>query len=242
MTTFSNNANKANKANDSKEGAVICVKNRLYDLPSELENYIYSFVENSLHEVAHKKLYLDKTFIKLMWRKFDEKYCVEINGNYDEEDFEIEQGIIELTRAKYKYSAKDMLPSHISIDYEDEANFNVKVVGQNDLKIIHYTDEEVEEKVGEYLEDEEHLLYMCPYLLYSNFKNASYDLGIDKEDIVKLQQDENYKLIKKLVDIDEVKDSIINEPQNLEDFADSIFCCEHSYTRLINGVLVLDEN
>lgn len=243
MTTFCNNAHKANNANDCKEGAVICKKNRLYDLPSELENYIYSFVEDSLHEVAHKKLYLDKTFIKLMWNNFDESVKIK-NGLYDEDEiqsFDIEQGIMELTRAKYQYSAKYMLPSHISIDYEDEANFNVKVVGQDDLKIIHYTDEEVEEKVGEYLEEDEHLLYLCPHLLYVNFKNTSYDLGIEKEDIVKLQEDENYKLIKKLVDLDEVKESIINDCRILEDLADSIFCSNYTYTRL-NGALVVDEN
>jgi len=239
MTTLYNKAN-AHKANDSKEEAVLCKKNRLYDLPSELENYIYSFVEDSLHEVAHKKLYLDKTFIKLMWEKFDVgDYWKDIVSNYDEEELEIEEGIMELTRAKYKYSAKYMLPSHISIDYEDEAIFNVKVVGQDDLEIIHYTDEEVEEKVEEYLEDEENLLYLCPYLLYGNLNNATNDLRIDKEDIVRLQQDENYKLIKKLVYIDGVKDDIINDCCILEDLADSIFCSDYTYTRL-NGALVVD--
>jgi hypothetical protein len=239
MTTFCNKANA--NANDCKEEAVICKKNRLYDLPSELENYIYSFVENSLHEVAHKKLYLDKTFIKLMWKNFDvNDYWKDIVSNYDEEELEIEEGIMEMTRAKFRYF-KDILPSHISIDYYDEANYTVKVVGQDDLRIIHYTDEEVEEKVGEYLEDDEHLLYLCPHLLYINFKNSSYDLGIEKEDIVKLQEDENYNLIKKLVDLDEVKDSIINDGQTLEDLADSIFCSDYTYTRLSNGVLALDE-
>jgi len=242
MTTHSNNAKNANaNANECKEEAVICKKNRLYDLPSDLENYIYSFVENSLHEVAHKKLYLDKTFIKLMWNKFDvNDYWKDIVSDYNEEELEIEEGIMLLTQAKYKYS-KDMLPSHISIDYEDEAKFNVKVVGKDDLRFIHYTDEEVEEQVEEYLEEDEHLLHLCPHLLYINLKNASYDLGIEKEDIVKLQEDENSNLIKKLVDLDEVKDSIINNPQTLEDFADSVFVSNYTYTRLNNGVLVLDE-
>jgi len=243
MTTHSNNANNANaKANDSKKGAVICQKNRLYDLPSELENYIYSFVEDSQHKTAYKKLHLDNTFIKLMWENFDESFL--LNGLYDEDEiqsFDIELGIMELTRAKYKHSAKYMLPSHISINYEDEANFNVKVVGQDDLKIIHYTDEEVEEKVVEYLKDEEHLLYLCPYLLYGNVKDETHNLGIDKKDIVKLQQDENYMLLKKLVDIDEVKNDIINDCRIMEDLADSIFCSDYTYTRL-NGALVVDDN
>jgi len=240
MTTHNNKAN-THKANDCKEEAVICKKNRLYDLPSELENYIYSFVENSLHEVAHKKLYLDKTFIKLMWDNFDEianRFAI-----YDEDNpltFDIELGIMELTRAKYKHSAKYMLPSHISINYEDEANYNVKVVGQDDLRIINYTNEEVEEKVGEYLEDEEHLLYLCPYLLYGSLKDATNNLGIDKEDIVRLQKDENYMLLKKLVNIDDVKNHIVDDCCLLEELADSIFCSDYTYTRL-NGALVLDE-
>jgi hypothetical protein len=231
MTTLCNNANKANAtANDCKEGVV---KNRLYNLPSDLENYIYSFVEDSQHKTAYKKLYLDKTFINLMWRKFDD--FTDYDTNYDDEEWDIEDAIMELTRTKYKYS-KDMLPSHISIGCDDNDSYTVKVVGKDDLSFIRYTDEEVEEKVGDYLEEPENLLYLCPHLLYINFKNSSTDLGIDCDDVAKLQKDENYELLKKLVDIDEVKDSIIN--YHLEDFANGIFASDYTYN-LVNGAIVL---
>jgi hypothetical protein len=238
MTTYCNNANKANaNAYDCKEGAVLRKKNRLYELPCELENYVYSFVEDSQHKTAYKKLYLDKTFIKFMWDNFDYKPA---DGNYDEDellDFDIEDGLMCLTKDKYKYS-KDMLPSHISIHYDDDVSYTVKVVGKDDLCFIRYTNNEVEEKVGDYLEEPENLLYICPHLLHINFKDASYDLGIGKEDIAKLQEDENYNLLKKLVDIDEVKDSIFNN--HLCEYSNYVFGSNYIHF-LENGVIVLEE-
>jgi hypothetical protein len=131
-----------------------------------------------------------------------------------------------------------MLPSHISIHYDDDVSYTVKVVGKDDLNFLRYTDNEVEEKVEDYLEEPEHLLYMCPHLVSYCFKDASHDLGIEKEDIVKLQEDENYNLLKKLVNIDELKDSIFNN--HLAEFSDSIFGSE--YVRILeNGVIVLEE-
>jgi len=199
MTTHSNKAN----ANDCKEEAVICKKNRLYDLPSDLENYIYSFVEDSLHKASHKKLFIDNTFIKLMWKKYNwtssdfyynyfrkgmlqKRFMPIMTTNKCYEEIEIEYKI----ENQYKNGMKT-LPSDIHIEYfvDDDTVGHICVNGK---KWEIYREERAFDELFKHFRNKpETYLKIAPFYIKMFQKDEKWK----EADIKKLQEEKNVKEI-----------------------------------------------
>jgi len=234
MTTFYNKAN-AHKANDSKEEAVICKKNRLYDLPSELENYIYSFVEDSLHNASHKKLFIDNTFIKLMWKKYYWTSSDFFYNYFRDGVLQKRYNPIMITNKKYLeldsdfliekiFKEKNILPSDIHIDYKTYYPSHIAVNGKK-YKI--YNPSMAFEAVCEYFKDDDNFFKIKASTFCNFLKIEPKDYRPIKKEIEKLIEEKNRRELMGLIKFPNIIRNILysTEPEIKKEIFGKIVGC-----------------
>jgi len=190
--------------------------NRLDNLPQEIILEIYSYVENDLHKASHKKLYLDKTFINLMWDKYFYPFA-----NFYHNDFyggeyrpscyptiltnktyhEVEK---EFNILCYFRKEKKILPSDIHInDFYDYL-----IVNGERFEYFNFR-KAYNKLMGYFMAKDDNFYSIKPSTISNFLKNSTYTKrSHSNEEIKKLQEERNKKELMKIMDFDRLVECV----------------------------------
>ena len=190
--------------------------NRLDNLPQEIILEIYSYIENDSHKATHKKLYLDKTFINLMWDKYylpfsdfyyndfyDGKYrpryytTILTNKTYHEVDKEF-------NILCYFRKEKKILPSDIHInDFYD-----FLIVNGERYEYFNYS-KAYNKLMGFFMATYNNFFSIKPSTIRSFLKNSTYSKKSHSlEEIKKLQEEKKYYELIGIIHFDRLVEGI----------------------------------